>query len=67
VTLALQAKPVNKIHIRENRRLVIPEHSFMAASPKTVIRKNSERTRPAPKLTYAVVFALVWSVGACES
>jgi hypothetical protein len=39
VTLTLQARPVNSIHVRENRRLVILEENFMAASPKTVIRK----------------------------
>jgi hypothetical protein len=35
---ALQAKPVNSIHVRENRRVVILEESFMAASPKDSVR-----------------------------
>jgi hypothetical protein len=37
--LTLQAKPVSSIHVRENRRLVVLEDSFMAASPKD---SNSE-------------------------
>jgi hypothetical protein len=34
VMLALQAKPVNSIHVRRNRSLLIFEDCFIPASPK---------------------------------
>src|SRR5215469_7401380 len=61
--MALQAKPVNRIHVRENRMLVIPEQSFIAASPKTVVRRTLGASATRPEVELRCGFASPQSAG----